>query len=248
MPFTPITPPPRFRLADAVYEQLEKMVVSGALSADQSLPSERDLAQQVGVSRPLVREALSKLESRGLIVVRTGGGYRVANACAPWLADPLGHLMAGHEKTAADVLEMREVLETMSVELATMRASAADLEKLEAAVSALEQAFSEQCAAASGEPGDPALDRLVELDARFHMALAEATHNVVLAHTMHAIFGLIRGSVERSYRAIASREQEVGALVRQHRAIFAAVASRDPQRARAAVTAHLELVKRGTQA
>src|ERR1700730_7141415 len=130
MSFTPITPPPRFRLADAVYEQLEKMVVCGMLRADEPLPSERDLAQQGGVSRPLVREALSKLESRGLIAGRTGGGYRVANTCAPLVPDPLTHLMSGHDKTADDVLEMREVLESMSVELATARATPADLEKL----------------------------------------------------------------------------------------------------------------------
>jgi GntR family transcriptional repressor for pyruvate dehydrogenase complex len=269
MSFKPITPPPRFRLSDAVYTQLEKMVVDGALQPGEALPSERDLAQQLSVSRPSLREALLRLESRHLIVGRTGGGYQVGNASTPLFADPLTYLMAGHAQTARDIVEMREVLESMAVELAALRATPDDLRNLEAAAARLEAAFGDGA-------GSAPLDELVELDARFHLALAEATHNVVLAHTMHAIHGLVRDSVRRSYQALGEQHAagatargagragaaealapadtgdapgaDVADLVRQHRAILDAVSSGDPERARQAVRAHLALIRRGALA
>ena len=262
MSFTPVTPPPRFRLSDAVYAQLEKMVVEGTLRPGDTLPSERDLAAQLAVSRPSLREALLRLESRQLIVGRNGGGYQVGNASTALFVEPLAHLMTGHAQTARDVLEMREVLESMAVELAALRATPEDLRKLEAAASRLESAFSgefksaEDCPGARGSRGGRAaratqgngLDELVELDARFHLTMAEATHNVALANTMQAMHGLVRASVKRSYEALGSKTSAVANLVGQHRAIVDAIATGDPEQARRAMRAHLTLVRHGVLA
>lgn len=236
MAFTPITPPSRTRLSDIVYDQLEKMVADGALQPGEALPSERDLAQRLGVSRPSLREALLKLESRSLIVARAGGGYVVANASSAIIADPLEHLMARHAEAAHDMMEMREVLEAMAVRLAAARATVDDLHKLREATEALEAAFARHDGAAP-------MDDLAELDARFHLALAEATHNVALTHTMHAISGLLRGAVIRSYHVMQQRGGAMTHLIEQHRIILDAVMSRDPDQAQEAVRAHLAFIK-----
>lgn len=248
--FVPVTPPPRLRLSDMVYEQLETMVVEGRLAPGSALPSERDLAQQMGVSRPSLREALLRLESRGLIVGRAGGGYLVANASQPLLAEPLSQLMSRHSKTVDDVLEMREVLEAKAVELAAERATPEDIARLAQALEALEAAY------AAGRDGRDGLDgqdgdtrgaslltRVPELDAHFHLALAEATHNLVLVHLMHAIFELLRGSVVDNYRAIVGHGADLAELIDQHRRIFNAVASHDAASAQRSLREHLAFIR-----
>lgn len=237
MAFTPITPPPRFRLSDAVVDQLEKMMVDGNLLPGEALPSERDLAQQLGVSRPSLREALLKLESRGLLCGRPAGGYLVANATMPLVTDALAHLMARHTKAAGDIIELREGLESMAVQLAALRATKGDLTKLKEALEALEHAFDEF---------DPATFNaaLPSLDARFHLALAEATHNVVLTHMMHAIFNLVTTSIEENYFLFRKRGADLSHLVMQHRKIYDAVAAHDAQAGLQALMTHLTFVKR----
>ncbi|VVE58942.1 Pyruvate dehydrogenase complex repressor [Pandoraea iniqua] len=251
--FVPVTPPPRLRLSDMVYEQLETMVVEGRLAPGSALPSERDLAQQMGVSRPSLREALLRLESRGLIVGRAGGGYLVANASQPLLAEPLSQLMSRHSKTVDDVLEMREVLEAKAVELAAERATPEDIARLAQALEALEAAYAagrderDGRDGLDGQDGDTRgaslLTRVPELDAHFHLALAEATHNLVLVHLMHAIFELLRGSVVDNYRAIVGHGADLAELIDQHRRIFNAVASHDAASAQRSLREHLAFIR-----
>ncbi|WP_174995653.1 FadR/GntR family transcriptional regulator [Pandoraea horticolens] len=244
--FAPVTPPPRLRLSDMVYEQLETMVVEGRLAPGSALPSERDLAQQMGVSRPSLREALLRLESRGLIVGRAGGGYLVANASQPLLAEPLSQLMSRHSKTVDDVLEMREVLEAKAVELAAERATPEDIARLAKALDALEAAYAASRDGLDGEgdaKGQSLLTRVPELDAHFHLALAEATHNLVLVHLMHAIFELLRGSVVDNYRAIVDHGADLAELIDQHRRIFNAVASHDANSAQRSLREHLAFIR-----
>ncbi|VVE29608.1 Pyruvate dehydrogenase complex repressor [Pandoraea pneumonica] len=246
--FAPVTPPPRLRLSDMVYEQLETMVVEGRLAPGSALPSERDLAQQMGVSRPSLREALLRLESRGLIVGRAGGGYLVANASQPLLAEPLSQLMSRHSKTVDDVLEMREVLEAKAVELAAERATPEDIARLGQALEALEAAYAAGRDGLDddrdgGARGASLLTRVPELDAHFHLALAEATHNLVLVHLMHAIFELLRGSVVDNYRAIVGHGADLAELIGQHRRIFDAVASHDAASAQRALREHLTFIR-----
>ncbi|ALS59027.2 hypothetical protein AT302_03830 [Pandoraea norimbergensis] len=230
-----------------VYEQLETMVVEGRLAPGSALPSERDLAQQMGVSRPSLREALLRLESRGLIVGRAGGGYLVANASQPLLAEPLSQLMSRHSKTVDDVLEMREVLEAKAVELAAERATPEDIARLAQALEALEVAFAAGRDGLDGQNGDARgaslLTRVPELDAHFHLALAEATHNLVLVHLMHAIFELLRGSVVDNYRAIVGHGADLAELIDQHRRIFNAVASHDAASAQRSLREHLAFIR-----
>ncbi|AKJ67193.1 GntR family transcriptional regulator [Pandoraea thiooxydans] len=237
MSFAPVTPPPRYRLSDAVYDQLEKMIAEGTLEPGETLPSERDLAQQLGVSRPSLREALLKLASRGLINERATGGYVVANATGPILAEPLAQLMARQSKTVNDIFELRECLESMAVRLAALRANRTDLKHLAAVIDSLEQTY-------RAPSGAGAAASLPELDARFHLEVARATHNVVLIHTMQAIFNLIQHSIEKTYEHFDVRDVDLAHLVGQHRTIYEAIAAHDPEAAQQAVLTHLTFIKK----
>jgi GntR family transcriptional repressor for pyruvate dehydrogenase complex len=243
MPYLPVKPPPRFRLSDAVSDQLERLMVDGSLRPGDALPSERDLAQQLNVSRPSLREALLRLEARQLIEARSGGGYLVANASAPLIAQPLAHLMARHGKAANDIFEIREGLETMAVELAAIRATQSDIQKLKGSLDALEQAY----ALSKAQPDAPGADSqpmdMPTLDAQFHMILAEATHNVVLCHVMRGIYNVIQSSIEESYHLFAQRDTDIAYLVEQHRTIYDAVRRHDATAARRALSGHLAFIR-----
>jgi GntR family transcriptional repressor for pyruvate dehydrogenase complex len=239
MSFSPIVPPQRFRLSDAVCDQLEQLIVDGTLRAGESLPSERDLANRLNVSRPSLREALLRLEGSKLIQAKAGGGYVVANSSAPLIADPLAHLMARHRKAANDILEMREGLEAVAVELAAVRATKSDIEQIQEALDGLEAAFG------SGHAGTAGNGRasLPSLDAAFHLRITDATHNIVLIHVMHGIHNLIQKSIQETYATFEERDADMTFLVEQHRTIFEAIRNHDPAAARSALVKHLTFIR-----
>ena len=125
-PFRTISPPRRQRLSDSITEQIERLIVDGVLRPGDALPSERDLAQRLGVSRPSVREGLLLLENRGLVQSKRGGGYGVMDVTGPTITDPLVHLLQRHPSTVDDVLELRHGLKCVAAYFAAVRATDAD--------------------------------------------------------------------------------------------------------------------------
>lgn len=196
------------------------------------LPAERDLAAQLGVSRPSLREALIRLEADGYIETSGRGGFTVVDVTAPIISKPLAELLLQNPRTSADILELRQGLEAISTVYAAQRATAADLQRIRAAFEALQAA-------------SLAADRvnLAELDAAFHLAIADSTHNVALAHVMHGIHTLIREGMLRYHRLIDYDDAMEKQLMSQHRAIYDAVVARDAQKARKAAERHLAFVR-----
>ncbi|MET0218591.1 MAG: FCD domain-containing protein [Burkholderiales bacterium] len=232
MVFRTVHAPLRLKLSDAICAHLEELIVEGKLKPGESLPSERDLAKRLGVSRPSLREALLKLEARGILQVKRGGGFAINDVSAPTITDPLVHLIHRHPRAAADVLEVRHGIEAVTAVFAAQRATAADVKKLRQALAVID---------ARGRDSD-ALGE-AEADAEFHLAVAEASHNVALVHIVRSIFNLLRKSVYYS-RIILIREQggNRDLLRGQHRAIMDAIVARDPEAARAAANLHLSFL------
>lgn len=232
--FSTVEPPATARLSDAIAEQIERHVVEGRLRPGDPLPAERELSRQMEVSRPSLREALLKLEARGILAVRRNAGYTVADVTAPSLTDPLLRLMQTQPKAVADVLELRQGLETLTAALAAMRASDEDIQAIEIAAERMEQAQ---------EAGDAAT--AAEWDARLHLAVAEASHNVALVHVMRGLFSVMREHVRRSREALLVREAAEHLLRDQHRALVDAIGARDPEAAVHAAEVHLRFVRTG---
>ncbi|MFB4205298.1 Pyruvate dehydrogenase complex repressor [wastewater metagenome] len=235
--FSSIEAPIGARLSDVIAEQIERCIVDGELRPGDALPAERELARQLSVSRPSLREALLKLEARKILALRRNAGYTVAEVTAPSLTDPLLHLMESHGKALADVLELRQGLETMAAGLAAMRASTADIERMAEAAEAMEQAH---------QDGDAAL--AAEWDARLHLAVAEGAHNLALAHVMRGMFSVMREHVRRAREALFTRHDAEANLREQHRALVEAIRAHDPDAAVRAVEDHLRFVREGIYA
>ena len=231
-PFRAISPPRRQRLSDSITEQVERLIVDGELRPGDALPSERDLAKQLGVSRPSLREALLLLESRGLVQAKRGGGFGVTDVTGPTITDPLVHLLQRHPATIDDVLELRHGLECVAAYFAAIRATPADAKRLRDMAVSMKRRRNQR---------DPFED--ADLDVDFHMAVAEASHNVALVHVMRGIFNLMRSNMMRSREVLYRQPENVALLDEQHAEIVKAIVARDHDAARAAANLHLSFIQ-----
>ncbi|WP_163265943.1 FCD domain-containing protein [Chelativorans alearense] len=223
------------RTADAVVRQIEGLVLEGVLRDGDRLPGERELAAEMDVSRPILRDALKALEARGLLVTRQGGGTHVANIVGEVFAKPMRELIATHPKATADYLEYRREIEAVAAEMAARRATEADKALLAGIIDRMEHAH----ATADFETE-------VEIDVEFHNAVGECAHNFVLLHTLRSCYRLLADGVfysrARIYDLPGAREE----LLAQHRAIYEAIRDGEPAVARKAAIAHIAYVEKAS--
>ncbi len=224
--------PPRLRLSDSIVTHIERLIVGGTLKPGDDLPAERELAQQFNVSRPSLREAIRKLETKGLLQPRRSGGMQVVDAYTPTLTDPLVNLLSDYPEARFDILELRHALERAAASHAARRATAEDRERLKACIKELRRVAAED---------DPM--NFCECDAAFHLALADASHNVALSYVMRGLFNLLRSSIGASLERLWDRLDARKQLVEQHEAIWAAIRARDPEKAAQAAHEHLSYVE-----
>src|SRR5512133_2984013 len=222
--FSPVTG--GARLSDQVAEQLAAEIRAGRLAAGEKLPAEARLVEQFQVSRTVVREAVSRLKSLGLVDSRQGSGVFVS-ARAPYA--PL-NFDAHHTESREAVVQMAEVrraLEAEAAGLAAQRRKAADVKRLKQSVQALDRAVK------SGGDG-------VEEDLKFHQAIADAAHNPFLIGTLDYLAQFMRGAIGVT-RANEARRADFAAQVRaEHEMVLQAIEARDRTQARVAAANHMD--------
>jgi GntR family transcriptional regulator, transcriptional repressor for pyruvate dehydrogenase complex len=228
--FETVSAPPTQRLSDLVASQLERLIVEGRLTPGEGLPSERELAKQIGVSRASLREALSELRSRGLIEPARNGGAVVADLTRRTLTEPLSQMLERYPSAMWDLMEMRAELEAHSALLAAQRATAAD-------IAALDAALELQIAGRSRK-----VATLAKRDLDFHLLIAKASHNIALLHTTHSLAKLLQVLVQRGYGLLLGSEgarRDLQTIAQQHAAILDAIRNRDAEAAKHAAQEHL---------
>lgn len=215
------------KLASAVVRQIELLILRGILRPGERLPAERELADRMGVSRPSLREALQDLQQKGLLVSRKGAGVFVADVLGSAFSPALIKLFASHDEALFDAIAFRRDMEGLAAERAARFASDTDLAVINTAFQKLESA-----------PPKEAADR----DADFHMAILDASHNVVLLHMMRSMYDMLAHGVFYNRQVVFARNATRDVLLDQHRAINEALQARDGARARASIEAHLDYV------
>lgn len=234
MPFQKVTPE---KLSTAVVRQIEQLILRGILRPGERLPSERDLSEMLGVSRPSLRDAVAELQERGLLTARAGAGIFVAEVLGSAFAPALVELFATHDEAVFDYLSFRRDMEGMTAERAAIHGTETDLKVVASVFAKMEAAHQKR------NPADEA-----RLDAEFHMAIIEASHNVIMLHMMRSMFELLREGVFYNRQVMFKQRTTRSALLDQHRAINDAIQARDPRAARAAVEAHLDYVETALRA
>ncbi|MEO0356952.1 MAG: FadR/GntR family transcriptional regulator [Pseudomonadota bacterium] len=218
------------KLSDAVVRQIESLILQGILSPGDRLPSERDLSDQLGVSRPSLRDALGQLQDDGLLSARPGAGIFVADVLGNAFSPALTRLFASHDQAVFDYLDFRKDLEGMAAERAAQFASDTDLKVID------------QAHARLADPAKCTPTQEAALDADFHMAICEASHNVVLLHMLRSMYDLLQQGVFYNRSNMFGHATTKAQILDQHKAINDALQARDPAGARTAVETHLDFV------
>jgi GntR family transcriptional regulator, transcriptional repressor for pyruvate dehydrogenase complex len=219
------------KLSQTVVRQIESLILQGILRPGERLPAERELSDRLGVSRPSLRDAVADLQTRGLLTSRPNAGIYVADVLGSAFSPALVQLFATHEDAVFDYLDFRRDMEGLAAERAARLGSDTDLMVVNTIFQKMEAAHQKR------DPSDEAA-----LDAQFHMAIIEASHNIVMLHMMRSMFDLLREGVFYNRQIMFRQRTTREALLDQHRAINTALQARDPAAARDAVNTHLRFV------
>jgi GntR family transcriptional repressor for pyruvate dehydrogenase complex len=218
---------PVIRIADTVVTEIENQILDGALRPGDRIPSERKLAEDFGVSRPSIREAIQKLVAKGLLVTRHGGGTTVTDKLDAAFMDPWQDMVKDHPLLHRDVLEVREMLEGQAAALAALRATDVDMNRLDQAFAALDEAYANKNLGAS-----------IAADVAFHQAIAEASHNVLIGHLTASLMRVIHDHVANNLKHTHTRPAQWEQLRSQHRAIWKAIKANKADKASVAAKEH----------
>ncbi|WP_225780897.1 FadR/GntR family transcriptional regulator [Xenophilus sp. Marseille-Q4582] len=210
------------RLYRQIAEQLRGLIAAGEFAPGARLPAERDLARQLGVSRPSVREALIALEVEGYVEVRTGSGVYVlerAPSATPPVTEP--------EWGPLELIRARRVVEGETAAIAALQRKRAQLDAMSRAIEEMRDMAARQVMPLEG-------------DRAFHLAIAQCCDNAVLLETVQGFWDSRRRPIFTRlggyFETVASWRKAIA----EHEAIRDAIAARDADAARAAMHTHMD--------
>ncbi len=211
------------RLYQQIADQIRELIDCGAFDAGTRLPPERDLAQQLGVSRPSLREALIALDIEGRVEVRSGSGVYVS-AARP---GPTATRTAAMGESPSQLMEARSVIEGEVVILACARVTDELLVRLRELFKGMEAEIERRRAR-------------VDLDRQFHLTLAEMAGNAVLTRLVRELFDERHSPISAKISSRFESTRTWKAALKEHENILKAVEAHDPIAAQAAMRAHLK--------
>ena len=217
------------RLVDRVVSEIQTLIVEGRLQPGTQLPPERELAEQLGVSRTVVREAVHILMAKGLLETRPGVGTIVREMTRAQVVEPISLLvkLRDGDTDFEDLHQVRSILEVEIAGLAALQATPGD-------ISSLKQLMAEM------EANVDNADTFAALDTDFHQVLANMTHNPILVLIAAVIRDLMAEYILVVTRRIEPRRQ----VIPYHRQIVDEVAAKDVEGARQAMRGHLVQIRR----
>jgi GntR family transcriptional regulator, transcriptional repressor for pyruvate dehydrogenase complex len=215
------------RLYEQIVQQIEDSILKGVLKPGDQLPAERELAQNFGVSRTAVREAVKALREKGLVEAYSGRGTFITNGTSNAIRQSLDLMIRiGQHEGSTHLAELRQILEPEIAALAAIRIEEQLLSTMRETVTTMDRSLH--------DPG-----AYIEADLDFHLALAEAAGNPLVLSLLDSIVGLLREQRMKIFQMDGGPER--GQF--HHKRILAAIETRDADKARAAMRAHLDQVK-----
>ncbi|HSW14542.1 MAG TPA: FadR/GntR family transcriptional regulator [Solimonas sp.] len=214
-----------------VADRLERAIRKGEFKPNDAIPSERVLAENWGLSRPIIREGISMLVAKGILTRRHGRGSFVNDIEAQLGNSIWGDMSRRHPNIQGDLLEFRHMLERRCAELAAERHTAQDRRRLEEAEAAVYLAF---C-------GDDK-QKQMEADIALHHSIADATKNPVYGYLMRSMHRVLLDHMQLTLVGHAANQELLAQIQQQHRSLIQAILARDAQSAGEIAAGHIEFV------
>ncbi len=226
----------RETLPEKIISEIKSLIDSGQLAPGSRLPSERDFAAMLGVSRPSLREALKALSVLGIVVNRQGEGNFLADNNQDWPTEPLSLFFSFSKGALHDIYEARKGVEKQTVELAAQRWTPGDIEAMETALANMRESLDD-------------VDRFFEYDLKFHMAIASATRNTVIMDFMDKILRISFTTRDTLWKAADQVETHLKSDLEKHEVLLNLIKSRKSKEASDHTDRHLnkmlERIKKG---
>ena len=215
----------RNKVYEEVAKQIERLILKKLKPGDK-LPSERELAEMLRVSRSSIRDAIRGLELMGLVEPRQGAGTIVREVSADSLVNPFANALKRRQELVSELLDFRRMLEPPLESRAASHASPVDIYELEEILQRQEQKQTQGEAA-------------VAEDTEFHYSVALASDNSVVLKVLDILMDLLRDTRERSLQVEGRPQKSLAG----HRRILAAIKRHDAEAARDAMRRHIEDVE-----
>lgn len=216
----------RTRLFEGVAQQIQRLIVDGALKPGDKLPPERELAARFAVSRGSVRDAIRTLELVGLVVPRQGEGTVVADVSPEAVVMPIASVLGRKRELIAELLDIRKMIEPALAARAAVHATPEEIARLEDLLRRQREKI------VRGEPA-------VEEDTEFHYVIALAAKNGVVRRVIDVLMRLLRETRARSLQTHGRPQRSLAG----HKRILEAIKRRDPEAAERAVRQHVEQIE-----
>lgn len=217
------------RLSEKVATQLKKAISQGVFRLGEKLPSQPEMAEMMGVSRPSIREAIQILELQGMLESVKGGGTTVKNIAEQSMKKPIEIFLDEDKTSIIDLTEIRALMEIWAARKAAETRTDTEAEKMLAYLLEMEEDFR-------------TYEIRPEIDVKFHMEIASATHNVIFTHLIGSVFQLITRTIKLAREKVFLDRDDQRLILQHHRSVYEAIRDRDPNRAESEMRNHLNFV------
>lgn len=214
------------KIYEEIVEQIRQLVKEGHLKAGDRLPSERELAERLQVSRASVREALSALEMMGLLEVRSGEGTYIRQVNIESVVAPLAWVLSMEKDVVFELLEVRKILEVQAAGIAAERIEDEEIAELAIVLERMKRDLETE------QLGE-------EADHRFHFTIARATRNKILIRLMDTISDTMQQTLKASRIKLYEGKDTPERLYKEHLSIYEAIKNRDSAQAQRRMLDHL---------
>lgn len=223
--FTPIK---NTKVYEQVIDQIKSMIENGKLKRGDKLPSERDLVEQLGVSRASIREAIRVLEIIGLIDCKQGEGNFIKQSFDNGLFEPLSVMFMLNDGKTNEIFELRRVMEIETAALAAKRITEEELEELNSLIKEMDTAQSEE--------------ERAKIDKKFHYNITHASRNFLIVNILNTVSTLMDAFIKNAREEILKNDIDKSVINNQHKEIYKALFEHNSVKAAKAMGKHMDLV------
>lgn len=218
------------KVYEIIFQKIQTEITAGILEAGEKLPPERELAVKYGVSRTSIREALRLLELSDFVEIRPGDGTFIKTNEQQTIQQQLTSVALKTDQTTLyEMLELRLILESQCAALAALRATGQDIEKIARTLEAMKNTDDEEIG--------------IQADLDFHMAIAAAANNSVLAQLISSLASHMRSTIEVTRKHRLASKENFARTLEEHHAIFIAISRGESERAKALMEDHIRTIR-----